>query len=127
MKPYNRFSLLNDEDGWSRKSDFERRQRTNYKGCQYIVWHNLKTFALSGSELSETYLAVPKSWSQYGAHRALSVLNPALPSYLTDEYCNGSAASLLPDRIAKAEYVVLSLGAFLQAVHNGPASRFALD
>lgn len=53
--------------------------------------------------------------------------NPAVYSYRTDVYRNGSASLLLVCRIAKAEYVVLSHGAFLRAVQYGLMSCFAHD
>lgn len=64
-------------------------------------------------------MALPERWSQYEAHRASSVANPVVYLYLTHAYRNGSPASLLVARIAKAEYVVLPFGAFLRTVQYG--------
>lgn len=63
---------------------------------------------------------VPESLLPYEAHRASVVLNPKVFSYFTDVFGNRSAAPLLTGRILETEYVVLSFGAFLRVVQNGP-------
>lgn len=80
-----------------------------------------------GRERSAFYAADPERWSQHEALCALWEPTPVVYTYLTDVYRNGTAASLLVDRIAEAEYVVLPLGAFLRAVQYGPIRRFGND
>lgn len=58
----------------------------------------------------------------------MGILNTIVYSYLTDVYRNESAVvRLLLDRLAEAEHAILSLDAFLQAVQDVPARRFAHD
>lgn len=47
--------------------------------------------------------------------------------YVTDVRCNGSVAMLLHGRIAEAEFVILSRGAFLREGQYVPARRLAHD
>lgn len=107
--------------------DFELRQRTNSKKCQFLCLHNLEVFALSGRELSKSYAVLPGIWSCYEAHRVVRVPKPVVYSYITAVYCKEPAALLLAACIVEAEYVTLPLGALFQVVQYGLASRSALD
>lgn len=60
-KQYGGFCLVKDANDRTCELVFEWRQRTITKRCQFIGWHNLKGFALSGRERSVLYAVAPES------------------------------------------------------------------
>lgn len=124
-KPYTKFYFVKDGDDWTCKLGFERRQRTNLEGRRFLGWHNLEAFSSAERERSKFYEVLPESWYQWEAHHALGAPNAVVYSYLTDVHCNRSAASLLIGRVEEADYITLSLVAFLRAVLYHPIACFA--
>lgn len=98
----------------------------NVRRRRIAGWHSYMMFAIQFRELDVFHQVFQDVWGKCKCTRAMDIPKPLGFSYMTDKAQSGTGLKRdLIQKVAEAEYHVMSLGAFLHCARYGLVERLS--